>query len=328
MKLPLITPLERIDFDMAKNENTGKKRGQGYLIAKDFRINWKLYLLVLPVILYYIIFCYVPMYGALIAFKEFSPGRGFMESPWIGFTYFEEFFSSVFFNRVLKNTLLISLSSLLVGFPMPIILALLVNEVSSKNFRKTVQTVSYLPHFISLVVICGMIKEFTSVEGIINDIIVFFGGERTPLLANPKMFVPIYVLSGVWQEVGWGSIIYIAAIAGVDQSLYEAAGIDGAGRLRQTWHVTLPSILPTIIILFIMRVGNLLNVGFEKIILLYNPSIYESADVISSYVYRKGILEYNYSYSTAVGLFNSVVNFTLLVVTNFISKKTTENSLW
>lgn len=312
---------------MKKIKNTGKK-SQGSIIAKDFRVNWKLYLLVLPVILYYIIFCYVPMYGALIAFKEYSPGKGFFESPWVGFTYFEQFFSSVFFGRVLKNTLVISIVSLVVSFPMPIVLALLVNEVTSKTFRKTVQTISYLPHFISLVVICGMIKDFTSVEGIINDIIVLFGGERTPLLANPKMFTPIYVLSGVWQEVGWGSIIYIAAIAGVDQSLYEAAGIDGAGRLRQVWHVTLPSILPTIIILFIMRVGNLLNVGFEKIILLYNPSIYESADVISSYVYRKGILEYNYSYSTAVGLFNSVVNFTLLVATNYISKKTTENGLW
>lgn len=313
---------------MKKVNANGKKQGLGYTIIKDFRINWKLYLLVFPVILYYIIFCYKPMYGALIAFKDYAPGRGFLESPWVGFKYFEQFFGSVFFGRVLKNTLIISITSLLLSFPMPIVLALLVNEVSSKNFRKTVQTISYLPHFISLVVICGMIKEFTAVDGIINDIIVFFGGESTPLLANPKMFVPIYVLSGIWQEVGWGSIIYIAAIAGVDQSLYEAASIDGAGRLRQTWHVTLPGILPTIVILFIMRVGNLLNVGFEKIILLYNPSIYDSADVISSYVYRKGILEYNYSYSTAVGLFNSVVNFTLLVITNQISKKTTESGLW
>ena len=179
-----------------------------------------------------------------------------------------------------------------------------------------------------MVVICGMIKDFTAADGIITELVSLFGGKKQSLLNDPSMFVPIYVLSGVWQEVGWGSIIYIAAIAGVDQSLYEAAAIDGAGRLRQTWHITLPSILPTIIILLIMRVGQLLNVGFEKIILLYNPAIYDTADVISSFVYRKGILEYNYSYSTAVGLFNSVVNFTLLVVVNNISKKTTESALW
>lgn len=300
----------------------------GSVIAKDFRINWKLYLLVSPVLIYYIIFCYKPMYGALIAFVDYRPGKGLFECNWVGFKYFIQFFDSVFFGRVLKNTLTISITSLLVGFPMPIILALLINEVQSKKFAKTVQTISYLPHFISMVVICGMIKDFTAADGIITELISLFGGKKQSLLNDPSMFVPIYVLSGVWQEVGWGSIIYIAAIAGVDQSLYEAAAIDGAGRLRQTWHVTLPSILPTIIILLIMRVGQLLNVGFEKIILLYNPAIYDTADVISSFVYRKGILEYNYSYSTAVGLFNSVVNFTLLVVVNNVSKKTTESALW
>lgn len=305
-----------------------QKKSLGQIIAKDFRINWKLYILVLPVVLYYLLFCYKPMYGALIAFMDYTPGKNMFACNWVGLKHFKNFFSSIFFLRVLKNTLTISLTTLVVSFPLPIVLALLLNEVKSKRFSKTVQTVSYLPHFISTVVICGMIKDFTSANGLITDLVVMFGGKRQALLNDPKMFVPIYVWSGVWQQIGWNSIIYIAAIAGVDQQLYEAAAIDGAGRLRQTWHITLPSIVPTIIILLIMRVGNLLSVGFEKIILLYNQAIYDTADVISSFVYRKGLLEYNYSYSTAVGLFNSVVNFVLLVITNFISKKTTENSLW
>ena len=312
---------------MSKNTRSCGK-ALGNVIARDFRINWKLYLLVLPVLLFYIIFCYKPMYGALIAFKDYTPGKSFFECRWVGLEHFKNFFSSIFFGQVFKNTVVISLATLAVGFPMPIILALLINEVSSKWFAKTVQTISYLPHFISLVIICGLIKDFTASNGIINDVIAFFGGTRAPLLNNPKLFVPIYVISNVWQEVGWGSIIYIAAIAGIDPSLYEAAQIDGAGRWSQMLNVTLPSIMPTIVILLIMGVGNLLNVGFEKILLLYNPVIYDTADVISTYVYRKGIIEYNYSYSTAVGLFNSVINFMLLVTTNYIAKKTTENSLW
>lgn len=316
---------------MKIQEKLNKKTAQsslGAVIKKDFIINWKLYVLVLPVLAYYVLFCYKPIYGALIAFVEYSPGKSLMECQWVGLKYFKQFFSSIFFWSLLRNTLTISISSLVVGFPMPIILALLLNEVRSKSFQKTVQTISYMPHFISMVVICGMIKEFTSADGIINYIIEFFGGTRSALLNNPKMFVPIYVISGVWQEVGWGSIIYFAAISGVDQSLYEAAEIDGAGRLRQIWNVTLPSILPTIVIMLVMRIGSLLNVGYEKIILLYNAAIYDTADVISSFVYRKGILEYNFSYSTAVGLFNSVINFALVVTANFVSKKTTDNGLW
>lgn len=312
----------------AVSEPVIKKRTFRQRFVRDVKKNWKLYLLVSPVIIFYLLFCYKPMYGALIAFKDYTPGRGFSESPWVGFKYFKEFFSSVFFWDVLKNTVVISLNTVVFGFPAPILLAVLVNEVKNKWFSKTVQTVSYLPHFISLVVICSLIKEFTAYDGIINDIVTFFGGERVIMLNEPEMFVPIYVLSGIWQEVGWGSIIYIAAIAGVDPSLYEAAQIDGAGRLRQLWHITLTSILPTIVIMLILKVGNILNVGYEKIILLYSPVIYDTADVISTYVYRKGILEYNYSYSTAVGLFNSVVNFVLLITANTISKKTTESSLW
>jgi len=297
-------------------------------LAKDFRLNWKLYILALPVILYYLLFCYKPMYGALIAFMDYTPGNSLFANEWVGFKHFISFFNSIFFFRVLKNTLTISLTTLVFSFPLPIVLALLLNEVKSKRFSKTVQTISYLPHFISTVVICGMIKDFTSANGLVTDFLVLLGGKRQALLNDPNMFVPVYVISGIWQQLGWNSIIYIAAIAGVDQSLYEAASVDGAGRLRQVWHITLPSILPTIIILLIMRVGNLLSVGFEKIILLYNPAIYDTSDVISTYVYRKGLLEYNYSFSTAVGLFNSVINFILLVATNTISKKATESSLW
>ena len=207
-------------------------------------------------------------------------------------------------------------------------LALLINEFTSKKFVKTIQTVTYLPHFISLVVVCGMIKDFTNADGIITQIATFFGGENMSMLMDPDKFVPVYVISDIWQGVGWGSIIYIAALSGIDSELYEACEIDGGGRLRQVWHITLPGILPTIVIMLILRLGGILNVGYEKIILLYNPSIYETADVISSFVYRKGLQELNWSYATAVGLFNSVINILFLLATNFISRKVTETSLW
>lgn len=295
---------------------------------KDFKLNYKLYLMVLPVIAYYILFCYKPMYGALIAFKDFTPIKGVMGSPWVGFKHFENFFSDPYFYRILKNTLVISVNSLVFGFPCPIILALLMNEISSSKFRRTMQTITYLPHFISLVVICGLIKEMTSQGGIINTIFGAFTGDYTNMLTKSNYFVPIYVISDIWQGVGWGSIIYLAALMGVDQELYEAARIDGAGKLRQTFSITIPSIMPTIITMLILRMGNVLSVGFEKIILLYNPVIYETSDVISSYVYRVGLQEQNWSYSTAVGLFNSLINFILLICTNTISRKVSDTSLW
>lgn len=297
-------------------------------IAKDWRRNWKLYLLMLPVFAFYIIFCYKPMYGIIIAFKDFQPGLGIMQSPWIGFENFIEFFTGNYFTRTLSNTLIISISNLVFSFPAPIILALLINEVVHKSFAKTVQTITYMPHFVSLVVVCGLIRTFVAEDGIINYIITFFGGEASNLLQKPEAFVPIYIISGIWQEIGWGSIIYLAALAGVDQELYEAASIDGAGRLRQTWSITLPSILPTIITLFILRLGQMMNIGFEKIILLYSPMTYETADVISSYTYRVGLQEFRYGYSTAVGLFNSVINFVLIFIANTISRKVNDTSLW
>lgn len=297
-------------------------------LAKDLRNNKWCYAMVLPAIVFYVVFAYVPMYGALIAFKEYSPSLGIMGSPWVGFEHFQSFFESFYFGRVMKNTLIISFATLIFGFPAPIIFALLLNALRSKGYAKAIQTFSYMPHFISLVVICGMIKQFTLDNGVINDIIAAFGGNRVSMLTEPAYFVPVYVISGIWQEVGWGSIVYLAALTSVDQSLYEAAAIDGAGRLKQTFHITIPGIMPTIITMLLLKVGNILNVGYEKIILLYNPATYETADVISSFVYRKGLLEFDWSFSAAVGLFNSLINLTLLVISNNVSKNLTDSSLW
>lgn len=297
-------------------------------VAKDFRINKGLYLLVTPVLLYYLVFHYVPIYGVQIAFRNFSVGLGIWKSPWVGFENFIEFFSSMYFWRLLGNTLRISFSYLIFGFPVPIIFALLINELRSKHFKRWSQSIIYLPHFISLIVICGMVRDFTLDTGVINYVLGIFGWQPVTMLTRPEFFTSIYVISGIWQEAGWGSIIYLAAIAGIDQELYEAARSDGAGRFIQTLRITLPSIAPTIIIMLILRVGRVMNVGSEKIILLYNQAIYSTADVISSYVYRKGLLEMDFSYSAAVGLFNSVVNFILLVSVNKISKATQETSLW
>jgi len=290
--------------------------------------NWSLYLMALPVIAFYVLFQYKPMYGALIAFKDFSPGRGFSGSPWVGFEHFIRYFRSPFFIRLLRNTFLISFYGLVFGFPAPIILALLLNEVRHSPFKRTIQTITYLPHFISLIVICGMIADFSLSTGLFNDIIAFFGGTRFPLLQQPNLYRPIYIASDIWQGIGWGTIIYLSALSAIDPQLYEAAMIDGAGRFKQLLNVTLPSIAPTIVILLILRIGNLLSVGYEKTLLLYNPATYQTADIISTYVYRVGLLEQNWSYSTAIGLFNSLVNFSLLLMANRVSRKVSETSLW
>lgn len=298
------------------------------ILKKDWRRNRSLYILVIPVILFYAFFCYKPMYGALIAFKEYSPALGFAESPWVGFDNFTRFFDSIYFTRLLKNTVLLSVFNLAFGFPAPIILALLLNEVKNRHFKRVAQTVTYLPHFISLIVVIGMVTNFCMTTGLINDIIVFFGGEATPILQNPKLYRTVYIASSMWQQVGWGSIIYLSALSGVDSQLYEAASIDGAGKWKQMINVTLPGIAPTIIIMLILKIGQLMNMGYEKTILLYNPSTYETADIISSYVYRVGLLEQDWSYSTAIGLFNSIINLVLIVFANRMSKRYTETSLW
>ena len=295
---------------------------------KDMKRNWTLYAIAIPMIVFYLLFAYKPMYGALIAFKEYKPARGFWGSPWVGFAQFERFFTSPFFARLMKNTVLLSFYSLLFGFPAPIILALLLNEVRNTVFKKTVQTISYLPHFISIIVVAGMITDFSMSTGLFNKIIEAFGGVSHPLLQDPSLYRPIYVASDIWQQIGWGSIIYLSALSGVDQQLYEAAEVDGAGRFKKLIHVTLPAITPTIVIMLILRIGSLLSIGYEKTILLYNPSTYETADIISSYVYRVGILEQGWSYSTAIGLFNSVINLVLLLLANTFSKKFTQTSLW
>lgn len=298
------------------------------IIRRDFSLNKYLYLLALAGVLYYIIFIYLPMFGVIMAFQDFNITKGFLGSPLVGLKHFKSFFSSYFFGRLIRNTLLINIYNLIFSFPIPIVFALLLNELQSQKFKKTVQTVSYLPYFISMVVIGGLIHTFTAENGLISNIVSSLGGPGGNLLIDPANFRTIFVSSNIWQFFGWDSIIYIAALAGIDVALYEAATVDGAGRWQKMWHITLPGIKPTIIIMLILRLGSMMNVGFEKIILLYNPSTYETADVISSFVYRRGIQEADYSFSAAVGLFNSLVNFVLLVASNIVSRKVSETSLW
>lgn len=300
---------------------------------RDLKKNKSAYLLFLPVLIYYIVFHYKPMYGLLIAFKDYSPYKGIWGSPWTsnhGLYHFISFFNSVYFGRLIKNTLTISISSLVVTFPAAIILALLFNEMQHKRYKGLMQTLTYLPHFISTVVICGMIRLFVDYNGFITQALASIGivDGTLSLLSYSNLFVPIYVISGLWQTIGWNSIIYCSALSGVDQELYEAARIDGANRWKQTIHVTLPEISITIVMMLILNLGSIMSVGYEKIILLYNAGIYDTADVISTYVYRRGLLDADYSYAAAVGLFNSVINLVLVLTANKITKKTTEYGLW
>ncbi|MBD7969591.1 ABC transporter permease [Paenibacillus gallinarum] len=298
------------------------------IIKRDLIRNRYIYLMLIPVIVYYGIFHYGPMYGLLIAFKDFGIAVGVWDSPWVGFTHFQNFFENPYFWRLLRNTLMISFYELMFAFPAPIILALLLNEIRLILFKRIIQTISYLPHFISIVVVAGMLVDFVARDGLINNILGFLGIEPIAFLQDPGWFRSIYVSSGIWQGIGWGSIIYLAAMSSIDPTLYDAARIDGAGRWKQTLHITIPGIMPTIVILLILNIGSILAVGSEKIILLYNPLTYETADVISTYVYRKGILGADFGYSAAVGLFNSVISFILLVVANTISKRVSEHRLW
>lgn len=294
----------------------------------DFRKNYSLYIMILPVVAFYIIFCYRPMYGLLLGFKDYRPGLGILGSKWVGLEKFVSFIKSPYIGRLVKNTIILSITDFVFSFPAPIILALLLNEISSVRFKKVVQTISYFPHFISTVVICGLLVQFSSSSGIFNDIRSLLGLQRIPLLQQPELFRPIYIASGIWQGIGWGSIIYLAAITGVDQQLYEAAALDGAGRLRRCIHVTLPSIRNTIVILIIMNSAHILDVGSEKILLIYNPSTYVTADVISTFVYRRGLVDGDYSFSTAIGFFNSVVSLILVLLSNKIADKVADYSLF
>lgn len=286
------------------------------------------YLLFLPVIVYFILFHYKPMYGIIIAFQNYRPSAGIAGSPWVGFDNFLRFFKDPYFLRLVRNTFSINLLTLVWSFPAPIILALLLNEVKVSWYKRTVQTITYMPHFISTVVVCGMLTSFCQVDGVFNEIIGFFGGEKTNLLLQSKNFYAIYILSGIWATIGWNSIIYLATLAGIDQEQYEAARIDGAGRWQQMLYITLPGLVPTAVMLLILRMGSIMSVGSEKILLLYQPLTYEVADVISTYVYRVGLESAQYSYSTAIGLFNSLINIIFLVTANKLSQKAGQSGLF
>lgn len=308
------------------------RRGYFAFLKRQFQLNKYVYLMLLPVMLYFMIFHYLPMAGIVLAFKDYSFQHdlwgNLFATPLVGFKHFINFFTGISFGRVVLNTVMINLYGLVFSFPAPIILALLLNELKPRQFKKMVQTITYMPHFISMVVVSGLIIDILSNHGLVNTFIAACGGKPIMFMVEPQWFRTIYISSDIWQNIGWGSIIYLAALAGIDPQLYEAAEIDGAGRLRKMVNITIPCLMPTIIILLILRIGQMMNVGAEKIILLYQPTTYETADVISSYVYRRGLLGQDFSFSTAVGLFNSIINFSLLFIANRMSKKITGNRLW
>ena len=289
-----------------------------------------LYLFLLPGFVYLIIFHYIPMYGIIISFKDFSITKGIMGSPWVGFQNFEYLFKSTQFLNVFKNSIMFSMLRLIAGFPAPIFLALLLNEVKHYRYKKFVQTISYIPHFISWVVVCGLVKNILAPtdEGIINFFIRKMGGTPVQFLISSFWFRPIVIGAEIWKEIGWGAIIYLAALAGIDPTLYEAAVIDGASRFKRVIHITLPGIASTIVVLLILRMGRLLNNGFEQIFLLYSPMVYNVADVFETYTYRTGLLERRFSYATAVGLFQAVVGLIMIYTTNYFSKLIGEKGLW
>ncbi len=298
-------------------------------LLKNIKSHPLLYIMILPVIAYFIVYHYYPMYGLVISLFNYVPTKGIWKSDFVGLKNFHDFLSDPYFFRTMRNTIVINLQMLLFGFPFPIIFAILLNELTAVKLRKFTQTVTYMPHFISSVVICGLMLNFSGTNGVITSIICSITGqEASNLFSHSDYFQPLYVLMSIWQEFGWDSIIYFAALSGLDPALYEAADIDGANRFKKIIHITLPGISPTIIILLILRIGNMMTLGWDKIILLYNPMIYEKADVISTYVYRIGLLNFQYSFATAVGFFNSMINFILLMTANTISRKVNDTSLW
>ena len=291
--------------------------------------NYDLYLMLLLPLLWYVIFCYVPMYGVQIAFRFYMPSKGFLGSTWVGWRNFHRFFASYYFARTVLNTIFINLYALLAGFPIPILFALALNEVKGKVYKGLLQNATYIPHFLSAVVIVSILQLLLNLDsGVINVLAKDLGFRAQDFLSNPAYFKHIYVWSGIWQNLGWDSIIYIAALGGIDPSLYEAASIDGCSKIQKMLHISLPGIMPTIVILFILACGQIMNIGFEKILLMQNSLNMSSSDVISTLVYRMGILGDDYSFSTAVGLFNSVCNFILLLLVNFFAKHLGETSLW
>ncbi len=313
----------------AKESQRDRFRRRAVWLGDHMRREWQIYLMLLPVLIWFVVFLYKPMYGLQIAFKDYSIFRGVAGSPWIGFEHFQTLFGNDQFLRAIKNTFIISSLSLLVGFPVPIILALMFNEIRNERYKRTAQTIVYLPHFISLVIIAGIvISVFSPSTGVINLALQKLGFEPIYFLTRPEWFRPIFIGTGIWQEAGFQSIVYLAAIAGVNPSLYESAVVDGASRWQMMWKITLPSILPTIIIMLIIRIGNLLEVGFELIILLYQPATYQTGDVINSFIYRQGLQGAQYDLAAAAGLFNAVVAFILVMAANTISRRVSKTSLW
>ena len=322
------TPSSRHGNPAAALGAGGKKRRAPHGMLRNLqRYPW-VYLMAIPVFLYYVVFKYIPMGGVIIAFQRYNPFLGFSGSRWVGLQHFTDFFRSPYFFRLIRNTVFINFYQLVFGFPVPILLALLINEVRHEGYKRCIQTFTYLPHFISLVVICGIIIDFSGNRGLFNDMLAFFGMERMNILGDNRVYRTLYVGSGIWQGMGWGSIIYLATLSGVDPNLYEAAVIDGAGRFRQAVHITLPALTPIIIIQLIMRVGRIMSEGADKTILLYSPLVYDTADIISSYVYRKGLQEADFSFGMAVSLFNSGINLLLLFSANWFSRTFLQESLW
>jgi len=310
------------------NPKSNKKSGL-YGALSHIKRDRQLLILFIPCFLFYAIFRYGPMYGVIIAFKKYSVFTGIIKSPWVGIKYFEQFFSNPDFLLLFKNTLLLGVYSLLWTFPFPIIFAVLLNEIRNKRFKKSIQTVSYLPSFLSLVIICSMVIDFLSPgHGAINNILEALGMQRQYFISMPEWFRTIFIASDIWSSMGYGAIIYLAAIAGIDPTLYEAGTMDGCNRFHSMWYITIPSIFPTIATMFVLKSGSIIKIGFEKVILLYTPTTYQVADVFSTYVYRKGIIDMNYSYGAAVGLFESVISLILLLIANAVSKKLSESSLW
>lgn len=290
---------------------------------------WQLYLFALVPVAFVVIFSYLPMGGILMAFKDFSIRKGILGSPWAGFKYFEQLFDSPIFFDILRNTVVISLYSIAVGFPFPILLALSFNEVHNQKIKKLIQTITFAPYFISTVVVVGiLIQMFSYRYGVTNEVIKLLGGKSVDFLGSSAFFLPSYVWSGVWQGAGYGSVLYIAALASIDVTLYEAAYLDGANRLQKIWNIDLPGIMPTIIIMLILTAGGILNVGFEKVFLMQNPVNYGTSEIIATFVYKSGIQQAQFSYATAVGLFNSVVNCVILLLVNRIASRVSETSLF
>ncbi|WP_059053968.1 ABC transporter permease [Paenibacillus senegalimassiliensis] len=301
---------------------------RGNRLLRQIAKRYDLYLMLLVPIVWYLLFHYGPLYGLQIAFKNFNPGKGILGSSWVGFEHFQRFFDSYYFGRLLWNTLSINLLSLLLAFPIPIMLALLINEIRSKSYSKLLQNITYIPHFISVVVIVGILNVMLSANGPINMLIQGLGGSSVRFMESAGWFKTIFIGSNIWQNMGWQSIIYIAGLSGINPQLYEAAKMDGASRLRRIWHVSLPGIVPVIVILLILDIGQFMNIGFEKILLMQNNLNLEASDVISTFVYTTGILKGEYSYTAAIGLFNSLINLTLLLLVNRFARKTSETSLW